>query len=85
MLEESIHWRGTSFKGENKLARWHRRPLPCGDIMESDFQLLHWGMVTPEMRKARAERYETLDPKHEEQSIGYQYLNDPTGLELTKL
>ena len=42
-------------------------------------------MVRPEDRERRRERYNRLDPERRFQAIGYDYLVDPTGLEVVPL
>lgn len=48
----------------------------------SGFNLYHLSMIERAEREARVQRYETLDPNHRYQSIGYAYLADESGLEL---
>jgi len=42
-------------------------------------------MCTPELRLARVEKYRREDPKNEFQPIGYDYMLDEKGMELTPL
>jgi glycosyltransferase involved in cell wall biosynthesis len=51
----------------------------------SGFNLYHLSMITKADRMARVQRYETLDPDHRYQSIGYRYLIDESGLELGEI
>jgi len=48
----------------------------------SGFNLYHLSMIEPAEREARVRRYESLDPEHRYQSIGYAYLADEHGLQL---
>lgn len=50
-----------------------------------DLELYHLRMVRPEDRERRRERYNRLDPERRFQAIGYDYLVDPTGLEVVPL
>jgi hypothetical protein len=56
-----------------------------GDFLQADLIVYHLRMLTPERRRRRRERYETLDPDRLCQEIGYAYLTDETGLELAPL
>jgi hypothetical protein len=49
------------------------------------FNLYHLSMIKKADRIARVRRYETLDSDNRYQSIGYRYLIDETGLELSKI
>ena len=51
----------------------------------TEFSLYHMKMIKHEDRVARAKLYDTLDPDHEMQSIGYDYLADPAGLVTAKI
>jgi glycosyltransferase involved in cell wall biosynthesis len=51
----------------------------------SGFNLYHLSMIGKVDRMARVQRYETLDPDHRYQSIGYHYLIDESGLELRRI
>lgn len=55
------------------------------DFVETGFNLYHLKMIDPHARKQRADLYEKLDPDHEIQAIGYRYLEDEAGLELTAI
>jgi hypothetical protein len=48
----------------------------------ADLTIFHLGMLTPEDRAARRARFERLDPDRRWQPMGYEYLTDPTGIEL---
>jgi len=47
--------------------------------------LYHLKMIDPARRTARAQLYEHLDPDHRMQAIGYEYLQDESGLQLQKI
>jgi glycosyltransferase involved in cell wall biosynthesis len=52
----------------------------------ADLNLYHLGMLTAELREARRNRYELLDPTARWQpKIGYAYLTDSTGLQLREI
>jgi glycosyltransferase involved in cell wall biosynthesis len=51
----------------------------------SGLNLYHLSMITKADRAARVQRYETMDPDHRYQSIGYRYLIDESGLELREI
>lgn len=51
----------------------------------SDIVLYHQRMIHPEDRERRRQRYVRLDPNCSFQAIGYNYLVDPTGLQLMRL
>jgi hypothetical protein len=59
-----------------------KAPLQATPVRLADLNVYHLGMLTAEDRSARRTRYETLDPDHRWQQIGYAYLTDPTGLRL---
>jgi len=79
LLGGFVHWQG------NATARLHAQCLPHGKTMETECQLLHYGMSTPELRQARVDKYKQLDPTNHFNQIGYDYLIDETGMELTVL
>lgn len=56
-----------------------------GIFRHTELTIYHLRMVRAADREARRRRYETADPHGEYQSIGYAYLTDATGLELTAL
>ena len=58
-------------------------PAPDGGWPEADLRIYHLRMIDPADRRARAARYERIDPDHVWQPIGYDYLLDDAGLELT--
>jgi len=45
-------------------------------------QLLHYNMITPELRQARFDRYQRIDPNHDWQPEGYEHLIDETDIVL---
>ena len=57
-----------------------RRDPGTGDLI-----VYHLGMLTESDRTARRRRYETLDPDHRWQRIGYAHLTDQTGLRLARV
>lgn len=78
LLDEFVHWRTNPTE-----SRFHAFPIQIGDIMEvQDCAILHYGMSTPELRRARVEKWERLDPTHKWQPMGYQYMLDESGLKL---
>lgn len=78
-LAMSVNWT------PQHLNRFHAFPLQCGEVMKSDYQLLHYGMSTPALRKARYEKWKTLDPTNHFQEFGYDYMADSTNMVLTNL
>ena len=50
-----------------------------------DESLFHLKMINKEDREKRAALYESIDPEHKMQKIGYTYLTDSKGLELTQI
>jgi glycosyltransferase involved in cell wall biosynthesis len=67
----------------------HGHWAPLNSQLDSDYRaadllLYHLAMLTAEDRRARQEKYLSLDPRSEHQAIGYDYLTDETGLELAK-
>jgi hypothetical protein len=63
-------------------ALWASMPVPEGDWPIADLEIYHLRMLDPADREARRRRYERIDPDHEWQAIGYDYLLDSSGLEL---
>lgn len=51
----------------------------------TDINLYHLKMIDPQNRKDRRDLYQSLDPEHRFQSIGYDYLADETGLTLERI
>ena len=62
---------------------WASVPEPQGGWPLAELRIYHLRMIEPADRVARAQRYERIDPDHVWQTIGYDYLLDETGLELT--
>lgn len=56
-----------------------------GGFVNADLNLYHLRMMRPADRAARRARYEALDPHREYQSIGYGYLTEEDGIELTPI
>ena len=54
-------------------------------LRDTDFNLYHLKMITPERRRARAALYNHLDPERQAQPIGYDYLTDDDGLKLKRI
>ena len=52
----------------------------CG--RHTGFNIYHLSMIERAKREARVQRYESLDPHHLYQSIGYAYLADERGLQV---
>lgn len=59
--------------------------VPSPRIVDTDFNIYHLKMMTPERRRARARLYSALDPGRQHQSIGYDYLADDRALELAAI
>lgn len=74
---------------ERTMTRQHHIPWYHDGIkkcrMVPGGELFHLKMIRPEERQRRAEFYESIDPGHKMQAIGYAYLADPAGLELKKI
>lgn len=56
-----------------------------GAFVPSDLHIFHLRMMRSEDRVARRRRYENLDPDRRFQSVGYAYLTDEIGIELTRI
>ena len=56
-----------------------------GRFPNADLLIYHLGMLHSDDRQNRRRRYEHADPGRRWQEIGYEYLTDPTGLELTRV
>ncbi|HEX2163385.1 MAG TPA: glycosyltransferase family 2 protein [Thermoanaerobaculia bacterium] len=54
-----------------------------GDFPQADLVLYHLKMIHAADRIARRDRYLRLDPERREQALGYDYLTDEAGLELS--
>lgn len=63
---------------------WYYRELHDKEIL-LDYNIYHLKMIKPRDRKKRADLYNRLDPDKKMQPIGYDYLTDTTGIELTKI
>ena len=66
----------------------HKAPLQGrlgGRFPRSDLTIYHLGMLRPEDREARRQRYERADPDRRWQRIGYEYLTDGRGLTLRRI
>ena len=59
--------------------------IPGVRLRDTDFNLYHLKMITPERRRARAALYNHLDPERQAQPIGYDYLTDDEGLKLKRI
>lgn len=73
---------------DHRALHGHWAPLNSrtgGGFHPGDLNIYHLRMIDPARRRARRERYETLDHDHRYQSIGYSYLTDESGLELKPL
>jgi len=62
---------------------WASVPEPPGGWPIADLRIYHLRMLEPADRTARVARYEEIDPDHVWQPIGYEYLVDEDGLELS--
>lgn len=78
MNPEGVSWRG------NHMQRLHQIPLTCGDIMQTDIRILHWGMMSPELRAKRVAKLQAQDPNNEFQD-DYTYLTKTEGIKLKEL
>ncbi len=70
---------------DNKL---HPRRQPLNEdfkLVVTDINLYHLKQINPKLRKQRKDLYNKLDPQHIYQDIGYDYLDDETGLELQEI
>lgn len=54
-------------------------------IRRTQINLYHLKMIRPQSRIDRRDLYKSLDPDQAMQSIGYDYLTDESGLELTEI
>jgi len=54
-------------------------------IQQTEINLYHLKMIRPENRLDRRDLYNSLDPDRAIQAIGYDYLADETGCELTEI
>jgi len=67
-----------SSKAPQQGRRWGHFPW-------ADLNIYHLGMLRPEDRAARRQRYELADPDRQWQKIGYEYLTDLRNLELRQV
>lgn len=80
MISPVVRW------GPRHLNRLHAFPLQAGAMVETEKQLLHYGMSTPEKRTARFLKYKREDPSNKFQpGIGYDYLLDESGMVLQSI
>lgn len=67
-------------------AAWHSvKQSGWTKTAKADLWFYHLGMLTPEIREERKNRYKTLDPESKYQAIGYDYLTDETGIKLRRI
>lgn len=59
--------------------------IPPADLVDTQLNLYHLKMITPERRRARAALYNQLDPGRSAQEIGYDYLADDEGAVLERI
>lgn len=63
-----------------------KQPLNAGyRTVDTGINIYHLKHINPALRAQRRDLYEHLDPNHQYQSIGYDYLTDETGLSLSKI
>lgn len=66
--------------------RVHSPWTPKGYLVRrTGINLYHLKMINPANRVARRDLYKSLDPGRSIQAIGYDYLTDETGIELTEI
>lgn len=58
---------------------------PVYKVRHSHINLYHLKMIQPARRSARRNLYNLLDPERRYQTLGYDYLSDEDGLELTEI
>lgn len=63
----------------------HNFPTLEGKRHNVSAHILHWGMVTRELREANVEKYHKADPGAKFTDIPYNYLLDETGIHLKKI
>lgn len=54
-------------------------------IVDTGLNIYHLKHINPKLRRHRTKIYNKLDPAHEFQDVGYDYLNDETGMMLDKI
>jgi hypothetical protein len=74
---------GHRFDGRRVHAHWASLPEPPGSWPVADLALYHLRMMHPSDRLARYRRYRRIDPDHQWQTTGYEYLLEEAGIELT--
>lgn len=75
---------GQEFMNKRVHSVWHPQNQDY-EIVDVDINLYHLKNIDPSCRTARKELYKKIDPDSEYQSIGYDYLDDESTLELTKI
>lgn len=63
--------------------QWYHDAITKRVLLEES--LFHLKMINKEDREKRAALYESIDPEHKMQKIGYKYLVDDRGLEVTQI
>lgn len=56
-----------------------------GVFTPADLNLYHLRMMTPDRREARRRRYTALDPDRRFQAVGYDYMTDQDGLQISPI
>lgn len=74
---------GLSFDERRLHSIWAPWPPANGEYPTADLRLYHLRMIEAADREARVERYRRLDPDRKLQEIGYDYLVDEEGIQLT--
>lgn len=74
--------RGHRFHDMRVHAHWASVPEPRRGWPQADLRVYHLRMLDPADRLRRVERYARIDPRHECQPIGYDYMLDEEGLAL---
>lgn len=88
--DKKIQWRlfplhdGQTFTNTPVHSPWHPQNEEYS-LIKTDINLYHLKNIEPENRTARKELYNSLDPNRKYQKIGYDYLDDETGLETTRI
>ena len=63
---------------------WWYDELKGAEVV-TDYDLYHLRMIHAVDREKRRDLYNTLDPNHDMQAIGYDYLTDTAGLQLEEI
>ncbi len=82
-----FRWRADARIDDRRL-HGHWAPLDSavrGGFVPVDLAAYHLHMIDPADRRARADRYERLDPQHTAQPAGYDYLVDEQGIQVEPL